>query len=247
MAARQTDRFVAKGRRDVEVPELDSLLAAYDRSQAKTDASPEPAAERAAEWADDFVAHRETVLRPVLETVAWKLEGRDHHPWVEDLTPTDPSQRREFESHPRGIALRFLAPGGAGPANAAALRFEPRPDHGCVQVSTRLLGPGAEVERDGTYGLDELTDEKVFDLAIQVIRRALFGEQGIPLFVEPPDGERQARGPQADAFETTTDAPSPSAESEARPRSGPHLPFLDYTTQEWDKDWQDNDPAGHQP
>lgn len=138
---------------------LDAVLDQFDRQHERRPNLSKPDRLRdEVRWLGDFEAHRERVLRPELEAMAWRLERSGHHAWIEEplidealeLASADRAARQEAQQTTSedvltctGLEFKALAVADQRSARAApGLRFSPDPETEQVLV-IEIAEPGA--------------------------------------------------------------------------------------------------------
>lgn len=195
--------FVAEGAH--ESPPIDELLRvldAYDDGQRRAPVSAQVKRLAAAEqWILDYSAFRERVLRGALEEVAWQLEKRGHHAWLEDEDveeeAADVVEGSDRIGQARALRMRMLPGRSSIPPEAApCLSFVPDVDHGCIDVDLWLGDPTRVPRRRIERGLRlrELDEAAVIGLATRLVAPVLLGgpAPGLPRTSEQkelPPGE----------------------------------------------------------
>jgi hypothetical protein len=175
--------FVAEGAHETPpIEELLRVLDAYDDGQRRAPVSAQVKRLAAAEqWILDYSAFRERVLRGALEEVAWQLEKRGHHAWLEDEAVEEAADVVEGLpqiGEARALRMRML-PGRSStpPDEAPCLSFVPDVDHGCIDVELWLGDPARVPRRRIERGLrlGELDEATVIGLATRLVAPVLLG------------------------------------------------------------------------
>jgi hypothetical protein len=242
--------------RSAEATELNDLFVAYD-SEANPAAGEAAFAPSAPDWAADYVAQREALVRPALEAVAWKLEQRNYHPWIE---PTEPPNSRDTragrDQAPHGLRLRFDVQVDGSPA-PALLIVEPVVERRVVRLSCRIAGSIPPLITDQDLPLPELTEGRILETATRLLTRVFFGDRPVPHLADQaasPEPEDEAEtepasfpedetSPDGDVVITPDDL---SHDGALRQSTTARLPFLHYDRDQWEQDWssEDESPTG---
>jgi len=175
--------FVAEGAHEAPpIEELLRVLDAYDEGQRRAPVSANVKRLAAAEqWILDYSAFRERELRGALEEVAWQLEKRGHHAWLEDEDveeAADVVEGGDQIGEARALRMRMLPGRSSIPPEAApCLSFVPDVDHACIDVDLWLGDPARVPRRRIERGLrlSELDEPTVIGLATRLVAPVLLG------------------------------------------------------------------------
>lgn len=182
MASKLPRDFMAEGaHEEAPVEELERILDLYDQAvEDLPDEDEVVALEAREQFVVDFTSFRESRLRGALEEVAWKLEQRGHHAWLEDAATGSPAGVAEIAgaagSRLSALVLCIV------PADHESLRsdppriaFIPDVERTRVTVRTEFGALGQEQRRIGRFSLDELDDRTIVNMTVQLIGSVLVG------------------------------------------------------------------------
>lgn len=200
-------RYVAEGfHRRPAVEELERVLDRYDRARRAASTGDEDAdvLEARLQFRLDWAAAREDRLRAALEEVAWILERRGHHAWIEPATvPTEVADVVESAGQRTGAAadaghplselvLSFL-PGGSDllPEQAAGVALVPDPERCRADVVGWFPGERASpIPLARGLALEDLVEAQVVGIVTQQVAQVLL--DAVPPLPEPAIPERES-------------------------------------------------------
>ncbi len=212
MASDQS-RYVAEGfHRLPAVEELERVLDRYDRARKAAAAGDEDAEvlEARHQFRLDWAAAREDRLRAALEEVAWLLERRGHHAWIEPSTaPVEASDvveartggRREHSGehggehggdplegldHPPAVLVFSFLPSGAdiSPDMAAGVALVPDQERCRVDITGWFPGErSAPLPLARGLILDDLGEAQLVAIVTQQVAQVLL--DAVPPLPEP--------------------------------------------------------------
>jgi hypothetical protein len=204
MPGEQADGFVAPGSHEPSpVSALQAILDRYDHRRAERERGQPveavPGGDRD-RFALDFSAWREDGLRAALEEVAWHLEQRGHHAWLDDVggdeEPAASETARERAPTVRPLVL-VVVPAEAERLDADAasqLRVVPDGETCRVRIEAVLgaAGGAAPVTMVPARPLQALTEQFVIDTATLFVREVLLGGDRVDA-ERPPEDQIPAR------------------------------------------------------
>lgn len=174
-----TVRPTHPGRSGPETPAmglLDAVLESYGETLPPAPDDAQALLDAVEAFRVEFRTVLETLLRIMLEEVAWRLDQRGHHAWiVEESAEVAGSSGRD------AITLCML-PIGYDPATdeASMLTFLAQPDDQAVIVLEHIGGTEHRDLPIGTFSPSQLTEENVAALGSELVRRSFTAYPPMP-------------------------------------------------------------------